>query len=114
MNQIKQIEEAIKHRKEEIAGLFTPDSNEFYAGQDEGFDLILSFIRTLRKKYPVEFEQLAKEYRAKLCSKMTSLSEDNCPFSHEEYLAYKEGWRAALMLAEDIFIKQFSQLSDKI
>ena len=51
------------------------------------------------------------EYRARLISKMNALSEDDCTCSHEEYLAYKEGWRAAFMLAEDIFHRMFADIT---
>ena len=54
------------------------------------------------------FEQ---EYLARLHSKMNALSEDDCPLTTDEWLAYKEGWRAAFMLAEDIFVRQWKDIT---
>ena len=55
-----------------------------------------------------KFEQ---EYLAELHHKMNLLKEDDCPLTTDEWLAYKEGWRAAFMLAEDIFVRKWKDIS---
>lgn len=55
------------------------------------------------------FEQ---EFIARCQSKMAGLSKDDCPYSDEEFAAYKEGWLAAWQLSVDILAKMMRETKD--
>lgn len=55
------------------------------------------------------FEQ---EFVARCQSKMAGLSKDDCPYSDEEFAAYKEGWLAAWQWSVDILAKMMRETKD--
>jgi ribosome modulation factor len=43
---------------------------------------------------------------------MAGLSKDDCPYSDEEFAAYKEGWLAAWQWSIDILAKMMRETKD--